>query len=72
MAGTKHRDVVERLYHQLTDRTLEDDAVAMKRDDRSWRWISDHLASEHDIAVTDVTLIRWYGDSVKADAERAA
>lgn len=72
MAGINHRDVVERLYQQLTKRTLEDDVVAMKRDDRSWRWISDRLASDHEIEVTDVTLIRWYGDSVKAAKKAAA
>ena len=69
MAGTNHRDVVERLYGHLSGHTLEEDVLAHRDDDRSWRWIAGHLAAEWDIELTDMTLIRWYSDRVEATTQ---
>lgn len=70
MKVSERRKLVERLYRQLTGEELPD-WVAGQRDPTtsegrvSWRRIAADLYEQHDIEVTDVTLINWYADAIE-------
>lgn len=57
-----YRDAIDVLHDKLTDETLYEWMSGRRSVGTSWRDIRDELRDRTNIKLSDVALIRWYGE----------